>query len=105
MNEKIQSIENQAEKIPNEREVLNVFEDIIEGEFDIVRMLEDDEGLYMLDVKTLDQDGDMVQYIYTRAGSYKEGSSLETKIDVVFYNGEFPCGGHSVKKYTGGVWE
>jgi len=29
MNENIQSIENQAEKIPNEREVLNVFEDVI----------------------------------------------------------------------------
>jgi hypothetical protein len=83
---------------------LSIFKDIVEGEFGIVRILEDEEGLYILDIKALDSDGDMVQYIYTRAGSYQEGSSLETKIDVVFYSDGVPCGGHSVKKYKGGVW-
>ncbi len=57
-----------------------------------------------MDVKTKDEAGDDVQYIYTRAGSYPEGSAAETKIDVVFYDGDMPVGGHSVKKFKDGVW-
>lgn len=98
MVENSESIENSNEKFPNEREVLNLFEDIIGGDFEIVRNLEDENGLYLLEVESKDEAGDKVLHTYMRAGSYPEGSSLESRIDVVFYSGDIPVGGRSVIK-------
>lgn len=104
MNENIPTNENQAEKILNEREVLNMFEEITGGDFEISRSLENEDGLYILEVQTKDEAGDIVQYNYIREGKYLEGSSSETVIDVVFFSDGIPVGGHSIKKYKGGVW-
>lgn len=104
MNETIPTNEDGAEKFPNEREVLNLFEEIIGENFEIFRSLEDENGVYMLEVRATDESGDLVQYNYIRAGKYPEGSSLETVIDVIFYSGDMPVGGHPLKKYTDGQW-
>lgn len=104
MSENIPTNEDSAEKFPNEREVLNEFDEIIGGDYEIFRSHEDEEGIYILEVRTTDEMGDTVQYNYIRAGSYSEGSSTETVIDVVFFMGDVPCGGHAVKKYKEGVW-
>lgn len=93
-----------SEKIHNEREVLDIFESIIQGKYEILRGLEDENGLYILDVKTVDESGDIVMYTYIRAGKYPEGSSLETVIDVIFYSGDIPVGGHPITKYKNGEW-
>ena len=50
MNENIPTNESGAEKYPNEREMLNLFEEIINGDFEITRSVEDEEGLSALDV-------------------------------------------------------
>ncbi|USN88552.1 MAG: hypothetical protein H6780_03640 [Candidatus Nomurabacteria bacterium] len=104
MNENIPTNEGNVEKFPNEREILNLFEEIIGGDFEISRQLEDEGGLYILEVRTKDEIGDVVQYNYIRAGKYPEGSSSETVIDVIYYDGDIPVGGHPVKKYKEGVW-
>ena len=106
MTEKITTNENAAEKIHNEREVLNMFDEIIGGgEYEITRSLEDESGLYILEVQSKDADGDLVQHNYMRAGNYgSEGFASETTIDVIFHMGDMPCGGHPVKKYRDGAW-
>ena len=104
MNENIPTNENGAEQFPNEREVLNLFEEITGGDFEIVRSLEDENGLYILEVQRTDEAGDIEQYNYIREGKYPEASSRETVIDVVFLSDGIPVGGHPVKKYEGGVW-
>jgi hypothetical protein len=104
MIDKIPTNENTAEKIHNEREVLNMFEEIIDGDFEILRNLEDESGLYILEVQSRDEEGDLVQHNYMRAGTYAEGFAAETTIDVVFHMGDMPCGGHAVRKYRDGTW-
>jgi hypothetical protein len=104
MSETIPSKENGSERFPNEREILNQFEEIIAGEFQITKKLEDEKGLYKLEAQRTDEAGDLEQYNYIRAGEYPEGSSLETVIDIVFFSGDIPVGGRAIKKYQGGEW-
>lgn len=104
MSEKISTHEGGAEKFPNEREILNQFDEIIGGDFEVLRTLEDENGVYIVEARTFDEAGDVVQYNYIRAGSYPEGSSTETVIDVIFFMGDMPVGGHPVKKYKSGIW-
>lgn len=105
MNEGVPANENDVEKFPNEREILNLFEEIIEGDFEIYRSLKDEQGLlYMLEVRGIDEDGDIIQYNYIRAGSYPEGSSSETVIDVIYFMGDTECGGDCVAKFKNGNW-
>ncbi len=100
MSEKIPASEN----IPNEREVLNQIENIIGDNFEITRSLDDEAGLYLLEARSTDEAGDLVQYNYTRAGRYIEGFSSETAIDVVFFSDGIPVGGRTVSKYVNGEW-
>jgi len=78
----------------------------LEGAIDVLSTLEDENGVYrvIVEARTLDEAGDFVQYNYIRAGSYPEGSSTETVIDVIFFMGDMPVGGHPIKKYKRGVW-
>lgn len=104
MSEKIPTNENNSEKVPTEREVLNQFEEIIGGDYEITKILEDENGLGILEVRTTDEVGDIVQYNYIRAGSYPGARSSETVIDVILFMGDMPVGGHPIKKYKEGVW-
>jgi hypothetical protein len=104
MSEKIpsKSIES-GEKIHNEREIINIIESIIDSEYTVLRSLEDENGLYMLEVVTTDDSGDSL-YTYIRAGTYSEASSKDTAIDVIFYSDGIPVGGRSIAKYRNGEW-
>lgn len=104
MNENTPTIESGPEKHPTEREVLNIFESLIQGEFVVERSLEDENGLYLLEVQTVDEAGDKVLYTYMRAGEYQEGSSADTAIAVIFYSDGIPVGGHAIQKYRDGAW-
>jgi hypothetical protein len=100
-----EKFENNLERNPNEREVLNVMEAIVGTEFTLVQRLEDESGIYVLDIETVDEVGEKVQYQYIRAGTYPGGySSAETVIDVVYFVGDMPVGGRPVKKYIQGEW-
>lgn len=104
MTENSDSIENKNERIPNEREVLNQIESIVDGDFEIVRNLKDEQGLYMLSVESKDESGDTVLHTYMRVGNNPEGFSNETIIEAVYYVGDIPKGGRTVMKYENGVW-
>lgn len=104
MSEKIPTNENPAEKIHTEQEVLNIFERIIDADFEILRSLEDEKGIYILEAKAIDEAGDTTLYSYIRSGKYPEGSSSETVIDVIYFEDGVPAGGHPVTKYIDGKW-
>ena len=104
MNEKILNSENASEKILNEREVFNVLDEIIDGDFEILRNLSDEHGLYILEVQTIDEAGDVVMYIYTRTGRHPEGESTSTRIDVAYFSDGIPVGGEMLKKFEEGAW-
>lgn len=52
-----------------------------------VRMLEDEKGVYLYEVTTLDEKGDATLYMYRRAGVYKETKAAETEIEVAYFDG------------------
>lgn len=108
MSEKIPTFESKNEKLPTEEEILSVFEELTEGkEFEEVRKREDENGIYLWEIKLTeaDEDGGTTEYSYGRAGQYPENKSLETAIHIAFFDADgFPIGGHSVAKYVNGEW-
>ena len=84
----------------------SVFEQLVGGEgYEDIRKLEDEQGLYLWDIKVPGEDGD-TEYSYMRAGQYPEGQASTTAVHVTFFDEEgIPVGGHSVAKYIDGKWE
>ena len=97
--------EEGPEAIPTPEEVEAVFEKLIEAEdFEDIRKLEDEQGLYLWDIKVPGEGGD-TEYSYMREGRYAEGQASKTAIHVTFFDVEgVPVGGHSVAKYIDGEW-
>lgn len=104
MNEHIPTNENGAEKILNEREVLNLFDEMVGGEYEIIRSSEDAEGLLVLEVRTVGEDGEMVQYDYVRKNHDPQNFATETAISVQYFIGDMPVSGQTLKRLRGGVW-
>lgn len=82
-----------------------MFKELIgKTEFEEVRKLVDQQGLYLWDIKIPAEDG-YVEYSYMRAGRYPEGQSSATAIHMTFYDSEgAPISGYSVGKYADGLW-
>lgn len=100
--------EKNPEHIPTEEEVLAIFEKLVGGaEYEEIRKLEDEQGLYLWDIKITQEDGS-IEYSYIRKGNYKErglagGSALETAIHLTYFDNDgIPVSGHSVYKLVDG---
>jgi hypothetical protein len=107
MNEKFtDNFEKEPESIPDIKEVLAIIEPLLKGaEHETVRQLEDEQGLYLLEIKIPGEDGD-TEYSYMRKGRYPEGKAMTTTIHVTFFDGTgFPVGGHSIAKHREGEWK
>jgi len=110
--DKLRKIEEEkSEHIPTSEEVLALFEKLVgEAKYEEVRKLEDEKGLYLWDIKIVQEDGS-VEYSYIRKGNYKEkriagGSPLETAIHITYFDNEgIPISGHSVVKFIDGKWK
>ena len=98
--------EEEHESIPTPEEIHSVFEQLAgESEYEEVRKLEDEQGLYLWDITVFGEDGDL-EYSYMREGQYTEGQASLTAIHVTFFDSEgTPVGGHSVAKYINGKWK
>jgi pimeloyl-ACP methyl ester carboxylesterase len=99
-----------SEHIPTSEEVLLLFEKIIrKTKYEEVRKLEDEQGLYLWEIKIPQEDGSL-EYSYIRKGNYKErglagGSALETAIHITYFDkDDFPISGHSMFKFIDGKW-
>ena len=99
-------VETAKEHIPSTEEVRDLFEQCAKGEpFEETRRREDEKGLYLLEVKVLDEDGGYAEYSYMRKGRYAEGQAQETRIDVVYFDeDDIPMGGDSFAKHEGEKW-
>ena len=108
------TLENQAEKaehIHTSEEVIAILKEIIgEAKFEEGRKLEDEQGLYLWEIKITQEDGESVEYEYVRKGNYKErglpgGSAPETAIHMTLFDSEgIPYTGHPVRKFLDGKW-
>jgi hypothetical protein len=105
MTETIPTIESGAERNPNEREIFNKFEDILgDRDFEEFGKVEDEEGLYSWDIKTIDEDGDRVDILYARAKVLKDGTERPAKIHQTLYSEGVPCAAGEQFDYVGGEW-
>lgn len=107
----IENKEKKPEHIPASEEVLSLFKELVgENEYEAVRKLEDERGLYLWEIKISQEDGS-IEYSYIRKGNYKErglagGSALETAIHITYFDNDgIPTGGHSVLKLIDGKWK
>ena len=95
--------EKSHEHIPTEEDVASVFESVIDGPYEEVRRLKDEQGLYLWEVKVETSSG-VAEYMYIRKGSHPEAQAMETVVNVVYYDGDMPAGGHSTAKLLEGEW-
>lgn len=54
---------------------------------EVLRTLEDEKGVYLLDVVVVDDQGDTSLYSYRRSGNYPETKTAVTVIDVAYFIG------------------
>lgn len=100
----------QPEHIHSSEEIVALFKEIIGGmEFEEIRKLRDEKGLYLWDIKIEKEDGS-VEYSYIRKGDYRSrglagGSSSETVINVIYFDkeGEY-VSGTSAARFVDGKW-
>lgn len=91
--------------IPALDEVCSVFKELIGKEYKEVRKLEDEQGLYILEVVVPgEKEGEETGYEYMRKGQYREGASLSTEIHIVYYENGNAVGGTSAARYVDGKW-
>lgn len=99
-------VEQGPEKMPSESDIKAVFERLTGGkEFKESRKCEDEAGVYLWEISKTNEDDEVTEYSYMRAGEHKEGSSKETVVHAVFYDADgIPVGGHDVAKWKDGSW-
>jgi hypothetical protein len=93
-------IEKNNEKIPTEKEVLEVISHFVENST-FVRKLSDNQGLYLLEVKIEGEKlGEFIEYQYIRKGKFpNRNESLATTIFVTYYEDEMPISGYNIANY------
>ncbi len=105
MSEEFHEGQISQEKIHSREEVLEILGGVIEGEFEVVRTLEDENGPCLIEAETKDEAGNTVLYTYNRAGNFGRQFSSETVIDVILFEDDIPVGGHPITKYVNGEWK
>jgi len=101
--------EMEPEHIPTEEEVHSVFKELAEKEYKEERRLEDEMGLYLLEVVAAgESEGETVEYAYMRKGRYSQlaeqvGASV-TAIHATHYQDGMPISGTCVAEYIDGKW-
>jgi hypothetical protein len=107
MNEKMQSAERYGEKIPDEREVMQKVDGILEGRgCRVLKRVEDEQGLSQLDIATNDTDGQRLDISYTREGVDIHGKNIPPTIHQTLYYGDIPVSSGTHYEYLGkGVWK
>lgn len=77
---------------------------------EIVRTLEDENGVYLHEVVTVDDKGDVSLFSYRRSGNFQETKTAHTVIDVAYFIGPVEdgmcVGGDTLSNYdeNSGEW-
>lgn len=111
----LSATEAKAEHIPTLEEVLNVMEKMTDSKVLVTHYVTDAVGVFLLNAtipKMGSNPGERTAFEYMRAskkGEHPEGSSTETAIHIVYYEGdspesEIPVGGTDLASYIDGAW-
>ena len=101
----VESLEKKPEHIPTPEEVSSVFRKLIGKEYIEGRKFEDEQGLYLYEVKIPGDSADEeTEYAYMRKGHYQEGASTATEIHITYYKNGIPISGTSAARYVDGKW-
>lgn len=100
------NFEKGLESIPTPEDIRLIFEKILKGaEYETLRQLEDEQGLYLWEIRVSEESG-YAEYSYMRKGRYKEGQASDNAIYVAFFNEKnIPVDGYDVAKYIDGEWK
>lgn len=77
---------------------------------EVIRTLEDEKGVYLHEVVTIDDKGDASLFSYRRVGDYPESKTTNTLIDVAYFVGPVEdgmcVGGDTLSNYdeASGEW-
>lgn len=106
MQEQMPSIENR-ESVPTPEEVESVFRELVgeEKTYNITKRLEDDKGLYCLEVEVSGENGAVMEYGYMRKGRFGRNQSSATEITVTYYENGVPISGTTVATCIDGNWK
>ncbi|MCX6793259.1 MAG: hypothetical protein NTY12_04515 [Candidatus Falkowbacteria bacterium] len=105
-NEQIILPEIPQEHVPTPEEVNSVFKELIKKEYTEIRKLEDEKGLYILEVTVPGElEGELLEYAYMRKGRHPEGESSTDEIHVTYYKNNIPYGGTSAARCIEGQWK
>lgn len=75
-------------KYPSLEEIKSQIERLSGQEnLEVIRMIEDEEGVYLYEAATVDELGDASVFSYRRSGNYTETKAVNTVIDVAYYMG------------------
>lgn len=108
MNEQMQNFIENKEIIPTPEEIETVLRELIgtEKKYTETKRLEDDNGLYYLDVEIPgEQPGEMIEYGYQRKGRFGMDQSSVTCITVTYYQDGIPISGTTAAELIDGTWK
>jgi hypothetical protein len=98
--------ERRSERIPTAEEVRGILRRMIGKEYAETKKLEDDKGLYRLDVKVPgEKENEIVEYEYVRKAHNEVVGSTAIEIFVTYYKDGEPISGTSAARYVNGKWE
>lgn len=103
MNEAIEEVE----RLPTEGEVMRKIEKYLgERAYIEVRSLEDEQGMYFLELESVDEAGDKMFVYYKRQGNFGPNMfSNQTVIEVTYTYDDMEVGGDTVARWEGGEWK
>ena len=98
-------VETKKEIGPRRESIRAGFNEMIEGEYTVVRELEDKEGLYLWEVTIPDGDG-IAEYTFIRKGEHPGIKARMSVINVVRYDETgMPMSGSLIADYINGAWK
>lgn len=94
------TFEKGPEQVPTKELIMEKIAENMGGlKFEVTRELEDEQGVYFLEIMTeADSTGHKREYTFSRK-SLKTGAVLPPAIYVAFYDDEMPVGGEDVCKF------
>ena len=99
--------EKTPKQILEREDILEAIEQYLKG-YTIERELSGEKGIYLLEARVAgEKPGEVIEYRYQRKGSFGRNQSLQTVVQVTYYEDDIPVGGTTVVNYdeNTGKWE
>ena len=85
----MESYEQAPKRRFEQSEILDIFAKYAEGrDLKVDRILEDENGIYLLEASRPEEDGEKVEYNFARKGKHPEALVERTSIDRTYYDSD-----------------